>query len=111
MAYGVRRVSRARILIAAALAAAAFAIADTAQAHVVGAASIVGVVRAASGAVLRGVTVEAASAALIEKTRAATTDGQVHYLIVDLRPGTYIVTFTVAGFSTSAAKALTGRSP
>ena len=34
-----------------------------------------GVVKDTSGAVLPGVTVEAASAVLIEKSRAATTDG------------------------------------
>ena len=61
--------------------------------------SIAGVVRDASGAVLPGVTVEAASPALIEKTRSAVTDGSGQYTIVDLRPGTYTVTFTLQGFS------------
>jgi hypothetical protein len=46
------------------------------------------------------VTVEAASDALIEKTRAVTTDGQGRYQIVDLRPGVYVVTFSLPGFST-----------
>ena len=63
-------------------------------------ASITGVVRDASGAVLPGVTVEAASPALIEKTRAAVTDGTGTYRIVDLRPGSYSVTFTLTGFTT-----------
>src|SRR5688500_9543304 len=63
-------------------------------------ASITGVVRDASGAVLPGVTVEAASPALIEKVRAVVTDGSGQYRIVDLRPGTYTVTFTLPGFST-----------
>src|SRR5262249_48494139 len=63
------------------------------------AAGISGVVRDSSNAVLPGVTVEAASPALIEKTRAATTDGEGRYSIVDLRPGTYAVTFTLPGFS------------
>jgi hypothetical protein len=63
-------------------------------------ASIAGVVRDASGAVLPGVTVEAASPALIEKTRSVTTDGTGQYKIVDLRPGSYAVTFTLVGFST-----------
>ena len=63
-------------------------------------ASIAGLVRDASGAVLPGVTVEAASPALIEKVRAAATDGSGQYTIVDLRPGTYAVTFTLPGFST-----------
>src|SRR6266850_1733295 len=62
--------------------------------------NIAGVVRDTSGAVMPGVTVEAASPALIEKVRSATTDGQGLYRIVDLRPGTYIVTFTLPGFST-----------
>ena len=49
---------------------------------------IAGVVKDASGAVLPGVTVEAASPALIEKVRTSVTDGQGQYKIVDLRPGT-----------------------
>ena len=63
-------------------------------------ASITGVVRDTSGAVLPGVTVEASSAALIEKVRTVTTDGTGQYRIVDLRPGTYTVIFTLAGFNT-----------
>src|SRR4029450_13459305 len=62
--------------------------------------TIAGVVKDTSGAVLPGVTVEATSDALIERTRSVTTDGQGAYKIVDLRPGTYVVTFTVAGFQT-----------
>src|SRR5213075_2287303 len=62
--------------------------------------SIVGVVKDASGAILPGVTVEAASPVLIERARAAVTDGQGLYRIVDLRPGAYTVTFTLSGFST-----------
>src|SRR5262249_24523760 len=61
---------------------------------------IAGVVRDATGAVLPGVTVEAASPVLIEKTRAAVTDDNGRYSIIDLRPGTYAVTFTLPGFST-----------
>src|SRR5688500_15186228 len=64
------------------------------------AASIVGLVRDASGAVLPGVTVEVASPVLIERVRASTTDGQGLYRIVDLRPGVYTVTFSLSGFST-----------
>jgi hypothetical protein len=60
--------------------------------------SIAGVVRDTTGAVLPGVTVEASSPALIEKTRTVVTDGQGLYKIVDLRPGTYAVTFTLSGF-------------
>lgn len=63
-------------------------------------ASIAGVVKDASGAVLPGVTVEASSPALIEKVRTATTDGTGQYRIVDLRPGTYAVTFVLTGFAT-----------
>src|SRR5436190_9677744 len=61
---------------------------------------IAGVVKDTSGAVLPGVTVEASSPALIERTRSATTDSQGQYKILDLRPGTYTVTFTLPGFST-----------
>ncbi|HLG59186.1 MAG TPA: carboxypeptidase regulatory-like domain-containing protein [Vicinamibacterales bacterium] len=62
--------------------------------------TITGVVSDTSGAVLPGVTVEAASEALIEKVRTAVTDGSGRYRIVDLRPGTYKVTFTLTGFNT-----------
>jgi hypothetical protein len=63
-------------------------------------ASIAGTVKDSSGAVLPGVTVEASSPALIEKTRTAVTDGSGQYRIEDLRPGVYSVTFTLSGFST-----------
>ena len=63
-------------------------------------ASISGLVQDASGAVLPGVTVEASSPALIEKARTAVTDGAGRFSIVDLRPGTYDVTFSLTGFST-----------
>ena len=63
-------------------------------------ASIAGIVKDASGAVLPGVTVEAASPVLIEKVRSAITDGTGQYRIVNLLPGTYTVTFTLPGFST-----------
>ena len=62
-------------------------------------ATLSGLVRDTSGAVLPGVTVEAASPVLIEKARTATTDGTGRYQIVDLRPGSYSVTFTLQGFS------------
>jgi len=62
-------------------------------------ASIAGVVRDSSQAVLPGVTVEAASPALIEKVRSVVTDSEGAYRIVDLRPGSYTVTFTLPGFS------------
>ena len=60
---------------------------------------IAGVVRDTSGAVLPGVTVEASSPALIEKVRTVATDTQGRFNIVDLRPGTYTVIFTLVGFT------------
>src|SRR5579862_6648638 len=61
---------------------------------------IAGVVKDPMGAVIPGVTVEAASPALIEKVRTVVTDAQGQYKIVDLRPGVYSVTFTLPGFTT-----------
>ncbi len=63
-------------------------------------AAITGVVKDASGAVLPGVTVEAASPVLIERIRSVVSDDTGQYRIVDLRPGTYTVTFSLTGFST-----------
>src|SRR6187200_2054165 len=63
-------------------------------------ATIAGAVRDTSGAVLPGVTVEAASPVLIEKVRTAVSDGSGRYQITELRPGSYTVTFTLAGFNT-----------
>jgi hypothetical protein len=63
-------------------------------------AAITGVVKDASGGVLPGVTVEAASPVLIEKVRAVVSDDTGQYRIVDLRPGIYSVTFILPGFST-----------
>src|SRR5829696_4732443 len=62
--------------------------------------SITGIVRDSSGGVLPGVTVEASSPVLIEKTRTAVTDGNGQYRIVDLRAGNYTVTFSLPGFNT-----------
>src|SRR2546425_8649069 len=87
-----RRVIRASVLFACLIGAAASAAAQNT--------GIAGVVRDTSGAVIPGVTVEASSPALIEKVRSVVTDAQGLYSIVDLRPGVYSVTFTLAGFST-----------
>src|SRR5262249_34954822 len=62
--------------------------------------AIAGTVKDASGAVLPGVTVEASSPALIEKTRTTVTDDKGEYKIIELRPGTYTVTFSLTGFNT-----------
>src|SRR5712675_3549972 len=64
-------------------------------------AAITGVARDASGGVLPGVTVEAAGPVLSEKVRSVVTDGTGQYRIVNLLPGTYAVTFSLAGFSSS----------
>jgi hypothetical protein len=68
--------------------------------------TLVGVVKDASGAVLPGVTVEAASPALIEKVRTLVTDAEGRYRLVDLRPGAYTVTFSLAGFRTERHEGL-----
>ena len=72
------------------------AVQSTASAQAV----LAGAVRDSSGALLPGVTVEAASPELIEKVRTTVTDSAGRYRIEDLRPGTYSVTFTLAGFAT-----------
>ena len=60
---------------------------------------ISGVVSDSSGGVLPGVTVEVSSPALIEGARVVVTDGTGGYNATQLRPGTYSVSFTLAGFS------------
>ncbi|HTM03079.1 MAG TPA: carboxypeptidase regulatory-like domain-containing protein [Vicinamibacterales bacterium] len=69
--------------------------------------AIGGVVKDNTGAVLPGVTVEASSPVLIEKSRTATTDGNGRYRIENLQPGPYTVTFTLQGFSTVKHENLT----
>ena len=69
--------------------------------------SVAGEVKDTSGAVLPGVTVEASSPALIEKTRSAVTDSAGRYRIEALQPGTYTVTFTLPGFATVKREGLT----
>ena len=63
-------------------------------------ATLAGVVRDASDAVLPGVTVEVTSPALIQKIRTATTDGTGQYRLTELPPGTYTMTATLTGFTT-----------
>src|SRR5262245_21661970 len=60
--------------------------------------AIAGAVHDASGAALADVTVQAESAALIEKVRTVVTDGSGQYRIEDLRPGLYTLTFTRESF-------------
>src|SRR5690349_5130890 len=62
-------------------------------------ATLTGTVKDGSGAVLPGVTVEASSDVLIEKTRTAVTDGSGQYRIIDLRPGSYALSFSLPGFN------------
>src|SRR5207245_11590435 len=61
--------------------------------------AIAGTVKDPTGAVLPGVTVEASSDVLIEKTRSVVTNGQGQFTIVDLRPGVYSLAFSLPGFS------------
>jgi hypothetical protein len=69
-------------------------------------ATLSGVVKDSSGAVLPGVGVEASSPVLIEKVRAATTDSTGLYRIPDLPPGRYTVTFSLQGFATVSREAV-----
>ena len=63
-------------------------------------ATILGTVTDASGGVLPGVSVEVTSPALIEGTRSTVTDDRGTYRFIELRPGTYDVSFTLQGFTT-----------
>ncbi len=62
--------------------------------------TISGQARDSSGAVMAEVTVEAASPALIERSRTVITNSEGRYAIVDIRPGIYTVSFAKPGFST-----------
>jgi hypothetical protein len=84
-----------RLLLSAGALACVLALPATARAQ----SAFAGVVKDATGAVLPGVTVEAASPVLIEKVRSATTDSNGAYKIENLRPGTYSLTFNLPGFS------------
>jgi hypothetical protein len=85
-----------RVIRASALLAFAVLLPSVAHAQ----SSIAGTIRDASGAVLPGVTIEAASAVLIEKVRSAVSDGTGQYRITELPPGTYTVTISLPGFTT-----------
>ncbi|MGH9239761.1 MAG: carboxypeptidase regulatory-like domain-containing protein [Vicinamibacterales bacterium] len=61
---------------------------------------LTGTVRDPQGSIIPGVTVEASSGALIEKTRTAVTDASGQYRIIELPPGIYTLTFSIPGFST-----------
>ena len=61
--------------------------------------AIAGVVRDSSDAPLQGVTVQAGSVALIEKSRTALTDGSGQYRLADLRPGVYTIADNGIGFN------------
>jgi hypothetical protein len=76
----------------------AAAILMPAVAHAQERGSIVGLVQDSTGAILPGVTVEASSPVLIEQMRTTNSDNAGRYAVVDLRPGTYTVTFTLPGF-------------
>ena len=86
-----------RVAIAGVVAALAAPIPAAAQ---TGGSGIAGVVRDTNGGVLPGVTVEASSPALIEKTRTTVTGADGSYRMLDLRPGVYSVTYSLAGFRT-----------
>jgi hypothetical protein len=88
------------VMIAAVASPAALVLLLAAPAGAQQRASIVGVVHDSTGGVMPGVTVEASSPALIEQMRSAVTDGAGRYSVIDLRPGTYSVTFTLPGFKT-----------
>jgi hypothetical protein len=85
--------TRVRSLLGAALGVMCLLLLPARVMAQLGSSAIAGVARDSSGAVLPGVTVEAASPALIEKARSVVTDGEGQYKIVSLSPGRYTVTF------------------
>jgi len=68
---------------------------------------IAGIVSDSSGAVLPGVSIEASSPVLIEKTRVAISDSAGRFNVVNLPPGTYTVTFTLQGFTSLRREGIT----
>src|SRR5262245_12841323 len=87
---------RSRIVILGLLLGCVLALPTLAHAQ----SAFAGVVKDATGAVLPGVTVEASSPALIEQVRSASTDANGAYKIDNIRPGVYVLTFSLPGFST-----------
>jgi hypothetical protein len=87
------------VRVCACVVAASLLLPGSARAQSGSSAAIAGEVRDATGSLLPGVVVEAASPALIEKVRSVVTDDRGQYKIVDLRPGPYTVTFSLTGFS------------
>src|SRR6266496_2132391 len=84
-----------RLLLSACALACVLALPTTAHAQ----SAFAGIVKDTTGAVLPGVVVEASSPVLIERVRSVATDSNGAYRIENLRPGTYTITFSLAGFS------------
>ena len=92
--------NHAKLLVSAVLGVTSVLLVPARATAQLGSSGIAGVVRDATGAVLPGVTVEAASPALIERVRTVVTDAAGQYKIVSLSPGRYTVTFSLPGFAT-----------
>jgi hypothetical protein len=63
----------------------------------IGQGAIAGVVRSSAGSSIQDGTIEAASTALIERARTASTDSAGRYRLENLPPGTYSVTISAPG--------------
>lgn len=92
--------NHAKLLVSAVLGVTSVLLVPARATAQLGSSGIAAVVRDATGAVLPGVTVEAASPALIERVRTVVTDAAGQYKIVSLSPGRYTVTFSLPGFAT-----------
>lgn len=88
---------RRAVVTTVAVLALALAAVSSAWAQAAGS-SIVGVVKDETGGTLPGVTVEVASPALIERAKTTITNAEGQYQVVDLRAGTYVVSFSLDGF-------------
>lgn len=71
------------------------------------ASTIVGVVTDESGGALPGVTVEVSSPALIGGTQTLVSDVDGNYRVIDLRPGSYTLVFSLSGFQTLRREGIT----